>query len=168
MYNDKFFLEQIDNICEFGNYIDKYIKNDNRFFELKYIIDALNTDDDYNAFYIFKLVSIIEMLVKNKKHNSWEEDDYNVFTKYIYDKDNVINNKIEFVKLIIQIRNKIAHCDTSGLYKKLHKYKNEYMKHYYFDYYEYSEENWIYLNLSCRLNAILADILYSKIINNKS
>ena len=82
--------------------------------------------------------------------------------------DNVINNKIEFVKLIIQIRNKIAHCDTSGLYKKLHKYKNEYMKHYYFDYYEYSEENWIYLNLSCRLNAILADILYSKIINNKS
>ena len=36
------------------------------------------------------------------------------------------------------------------------------MKYYY---YEYSEENWIYLNLSCKLNTILADILYSKIIN---
>ena len=36
------------------------------------------------------------------------------------------------------------------------------MKYYY---YEYSEENWIDLNLSCKLNTILADILYSKIIN---
>lgn len=157
------YLKQIDDICKFGNYIDNYIKDDDNFFELKYIIDAINTECTYNAFYIFKIFSILEMILKDKKHNSWEDTDYNNFSKYIYDKE--IENKKDFAKLVIQIRNKIAHCDTKGLYKKLSNYKNEYMKYYYFDYYEYSEENWIYLNLSCKLNTILADILYSKIIN---
>ena len=37
------------------------------------------------------------MILKDKKHNSWEDTDYNNFSKYIYDKE--IENKKDFAKL---------------------------------------------------------------------
>jgi hypothetical protein len=99
-----------------------------------------------------------------KKHDYWEDEDYDEFARYVLCEGINVKDKVSFVKLVIQIRNKIAHCDTKSLNIKLNKYKREYMKYYHFDYYEYSEENWIYLNLSCKLNEILANILFSKIV----
>lgn len=153
---------KINDLCNFGRLIDLYVKNDNAFFQLKYIMDAIGEESSYNAFYVFKMISLIEMLIK--KHNYWEDEDYDEFARYVLCEEINVENKVSFVKLVIQIRNKIAHCDTKSLNIKLNTYKRKYMKYYHFDYYEYSEENWIYLNLSCKLNEILANILFSKIV----
>jgi len=156
-------LFKIMNLIKFGTLIDNFLEIDNDFFLLEYIMNALVEGEDYNAYYIFKMVSIIELLVKNPKHSRWQESDFRKMAGFI----NEVEDKLALARLIIQIRNKIGHGDYEALHFKAEEYAEKYMSNYYFDYYEYSRINWIFLNLSCRLNEMLADIIWAY-LNNKS
>lgn len=154
---------QIKSLVEFGRLIDGFIERKNDFFLLEYIMNALDESERYNAYYIFKIVSIIELLIKNPKHSYWHEDDFSKLAGFIIE----VEDKKELARLIIQIRNKIGHGDFEALQNKAEEYAKKYMNDYYFDYYEYSRINWVFLNLSCRLNEMLSDIIW-EYLNNKS
>ncbi|MCM3575494.1 hypothetical protein M3172_20025 [Mesobacillus subterraneus] len=114
----------------------------------------------YNAYHLFKNYSLIEMVIGKEDFTDPNKFD-DIFALFI-ESDRFENNEIKklFAKIIRQIRNKIAHGDFLGLQKKLEEYAAHFMKNYYFDYFEYSRENWIYLNICCELDRILADILW--------
>jgi len=141
---------------DFGKLVDKFIEDENDFLLLEYIMNALNEGASYNAYYVFKLVSIIELLIKNPNIRFWNNNDISKLAEFI----NYNKNDRKLSRLIIQIRNKIGHGDFKALQHKTDKYADNYMKDYYMDYYEYSKINWVFLNLSCKLNQVLSDILW--------
>lgn len=153
---------QIKSLIDFGTLIDDFLEDRNDFFLLEYIMNALDEDERYNAYYIFKIVSIIELLIKNPKHSFWNETDFANLAGFI----NEVEDKMALARLIIQIRNKIGHGDYEALHNKAEEYAEKHMNNYFFDYYEYSRINWVFLNLSSRLNEMLSDIIW-EYLNNK-
>ncbi|HDR4570974.1 hypothetical protein ACRS6Y_17235 [Bacillus cytotoxicus] len=77
------------------------------------------------------------------------------------------NKKMELVRLLIQIRNCIAHADYKRLERKVEEYIEQFMIEYNFDYYEYSRNNWAFLNMNCILNEVVAEIIDSYLENKQ-
>ncbi|MBT2663510.1 hypothetical protein [Bacillus sp. ISL-45] len=151
---------KIDSLIDFGRRIDLFIEKEEYFYMLDYILTAIADDSNYNAYHLFKNYSLIEMVIGKEDFTDPNKFD-DIFALFI-ESDRFENNEKKklFAKIIRQIRNKIAHGDFLGLQKKLEEYAAHFMKNYYFDYFEYSRENWIYLNICCELDRILADILW--------
>lgn len=154
---------KIDSLIDFGKTIDLFLEKEENFYKLDYILTAIADDSNYNAYHLFKNYSLIEMILGKEDFNDSIKFDEKLalFIKL----DRYVNNEKNelFAKVIRQIRNKIAHGDFLGVRKKLEEYAAHFMKNYYFDYFEYSRENWIYLNICCELDRILAEILWKAI-----
>ncbi|WP_430489371.1 hypothetical protein [Rossellomorea marisflavi] len=154
---------KIDSLIDYGKTIDSFLEKEENFYMLDYILTAIADDSNYNTYHLFKNYSLIEMILGKEDFNDSIKFDEKLalFIKL----DRYVNNEKNelFAKMIRQIRNKIAHGDFLGVRKKLEEYAAYFMENYYFDYFEYSRENWIYLNICCELDRILADILWKAI-----
>ncbi|MFE1242954.1 hypothetical protein ACFW35_02390 [Fictibacillus sp. NPDC058756] len=152
---------RIDNLLDFGEMIDSFLVNEENFYMLDYILTAITDDSNYNAYHLFKNYSLIEMIIGKEDFN--DPVKYDEKFAFFIDSDSYGSNEEKkklFAKLTRQIRNKIAHGDFVGVRKKLEKYATCFMKNYQFDYFEYSRENWIYLNICCELDRILTNAIW--------
>ncbi|MGG0718916.1 hypothetical protein ABE096_15130 [Robertmurraya massiliosenegalensis] len=157
---------KINSLIDFGKMIDSFLEKEENFDMLDYILTAIADDSNYNAYHLFKNYSLIEMIIGKEDFKDPIKFD-NKLAEFI-ELDRYTNKKKEvFAKIIRQIRNKIAHGDFIGVRKKLEDYAASFMKNYYFDYFEYSRENWIYLNICCELDRILADIIWKLISEDR-
>ncbi|AOC57961.1 hypothetical protein [Bacillus pumilus] len=163
VYNQR----KVNSLIDFGKMIDSFLEKQENFYILDYILTAIADDSNYNEYHLFKNYSLIEMIIGKEDFKDPSRFDNKLAEFMELDKyANNEKNKI-LAKIIRQIRNKIAHGDFIGVRKKLEDYAASFMKSYYFDYFEYNRENWIYLNICCELDRILADILW-KLISGDS
>lgn len=58
-----------------------------------------------------------------------------------------------------KFRNKISHGDFEAVSKLLQEYRNEFMKNFWYDEFEYSKDNWTYGNISLEFDEALSNIL---------
>lgn len=151
---------KINGLIDFGKMIDSFLEKEENFYMLDYILTAIADDSDYNAYHLFKNYSLIEMIIGKEDFNDPIKFDEKLALFIELGRCENNEKKKLFAKIIRQIRNKIAHGDFLGVRKKLEEYAAHFMRNYHFDYFEYSRENWIYLNICCELDRILTDILW--------
>ncbi len=155
-----FSTSAISTLEDIGGRLDAFLKDDNDFYLLDYIFNAIYHDDDYNAYYVFKIMSLIELLIMktNRKVKTADEMARKLPQFHFSGIDD--EQKADFAKLLWKFRNKIAHGEFESLQKLLTQYREKYMKEFWFDEYEYSIENWTYGDIGLRLNSILSEILW--------
>lgn len=148
---------------KWGQKIDKFLEEENDFYQLDYIINALYKDKEYNANHLFKNFSILEMLlVKEGAKTNTIDNKLAIFLEEEYREDG-----IHLARLLRQMRNKIAHGDFNSFYEKAEEYARLYMINYNFDYSEYSRLNWILLHICCILDDLVAKVI-KIMFDNKS
>lgn len=160
------FETRLANMKMIGEVIDKYLEEDKDFYMLDYLINAIYEDTAYNAFHLFKLISLIEMLLINPKSNGKTKGEIEKKLPYFIATGREFTDedkKVKFSALIRVIRNKIAHGDFTALAIKLEEYATEFMENFHFDYFEYSRINWIYLSLCCVLEGIVSEIIWTEL-----
>ncbi|XIH44145.1 hypothetical protein C1N65_14100 [Priestia aryabhattai] len=156
-YYEEKYQSIIKGFTQFGRKIDNFIQDKSDFFFLEYILNTINENEEFNSYYFFKMMTLVEMLIKNPRHSRWLQEDYNNLVTYI--PKEIGNKKDNFAKLLTQLRNAIAHANYEKLEKKIEEYIEQFMDHYNFDYYKYSRNNWAFLNINCLLNEIIAKII---------
>lgn len=148
----------IKSLMYLGKLIDKFLISIEDFWLLDYIINAIFSDDEPNTYHIFKVVSLIEMLIINpsKKMAGEIEQKLPQFLS-----DNIeASQHVLFAEIIRKLRNKIGHGDFNAVQKLLWQYQHYFMKNFCFDECEYSIENWIYNSICLRLDETLNEILW--------
>lgn len=112
-----------------------------------------------NAYYVFKILSLIEMLLINPSNNGRTQGE--IERKLPQFLSNRIDNskKTLYAEYMRKCRNKIAHGDSEFIAKLLKDYRNEFMKNFWYDEFEYSIDNWTYGNISLELDEALNNIL---------
>ena len=158
-----------------GNLIDNYIVTDDDFWLFDYLLNAVyDIEEGDGAYHIFKVMSLIEMLIVNynkvisnnsKKETSTKETKRKLPQFIDWDLD--YKQKQLFANIVGDLRNKIAHGNFKEVQVLLEKYRNCFMKNFWYDEYEYSIENWTYNNITLKLDRILANILWLMIYNKK-
>lgn len=150
----------IRSLQHWGKIIDNFLIDENDYLQLDYLINAVYKDNEYNAYHVFKVFSLCEMLLTKKSSNGKPSDLDNKLPHFVL-KGYLDEGKTEFAKTVRLIRNKIGHGDFLHVNKLLEEYAKRFMDgHYNYDYTEYSRMNWIYLHLCCELDDILARILF--------
>lgn len=171
MLDSKLDFEDYNNGClssliKVGALIDDFLQNDEDFWVLDYIINSMYHDREYNAYHVFKVMSLIEMLIINPSVNGRTVGELErKLPLFIKDLQLGNNKKVIFAQIMRQLRNKIAHGDFRGIQQLLKRYRDEFMINYKYDEFEYSIENWTYLNICCRLDDILNEIVWELITN---
>lgn len=156
----------IKSLKKIGNIIDNFLITDENFWMFDYLINAISVDNNYDAYHIFKNMSLIEMLIvkPNKKSKDEIETKLPLFMKT----NSVnINSQKSFAEIVRQLRNKIGHGDFKAVHKLLSRYRNEIVPNYNYDECEYSIENWNYLSICCELDNILSEIIWTLLTDNK-
>lgn len=171
MLNSQLDFENYNNEClsslkKVGALIDDFLQMDEDFWILDYIINSMYHDREYNAYHVFKVMSLIEMLIINPSGNGRAvgelERKLPIFLK---ESQIVTAKKATFAQIMRQLRNKIAHGDYRAIQQLLKRYRDEFMINYQYDEFEYSIENWTYLNICCRLDEVLNEIVWELITN---
>lgn len=157
---DEHTRKMIDALKTCGTIIDNFLKNEEDFWIFDYIVNSLN-DNIYNSYYIFKIVSLFEMLLikpdnKEKIHGELEKK----LIRFIKQDSVIYSDSYYFGSLIRRLRNKIGHGDYVGFQKLLTEYRRRFMKEFYFDEYEFSIETWIINSICIELDIILSEIIY--------
>lgn len=157
-----------------GNLIDDFIITDDDFWLLDYIFNAVYEIEGEDAYHIFKVMSLIEMLIvkhNNDRRNSEKNETSTKETKrkliHFITWDLNDEQKELFAEIVGDLRNKIAHGNFKRVQVLLEKYRNCFMKNFWYDECEYSIENWTYGNIALRLNEILANILWLMICDRE-
>ena len=140
--------EQIGILKTWGKKLDSFLLDRNDYLQLDYIARALHDVEQYDTYHFFKLFSLCQMFLENKKES---ELDYKLpqFIDQRFAEEQ--RNKIAVV--LRQMRNKIAHGDFVAFEQKAEEYAQIAMdENYSFDYMEYSRKNWVLLNSCCMLS----------------
>lgn len=150
----------IESLKIIGKLIDDFLVTDKDFWLFDYIINALFSDAQQNAYHIFKTMSLIEMLIINPKGNGKtvgeiEQKLPQFLSDRISQKDGVL-----FSKIMRKLRNKIAHGDFEAVKQLLEQYRQAFMQNFWFDEIEYSIENWTYGDICLHLDEALNEILW--------
>lgn len=157
----------IESLRYIGNLIDDFLICDEDFWLLDYIINAIFSDEEYNAYHIFKIMSLIELLIINPKGNGKTTGEMErKLPQFIPDCISSINGTL-FAGLMRKFRNKIGHGDFKAVQLLLEQYRNAFMKNFWFDEIEYSIENWTYGDICLRLNETINELLWF-MLSNKS
>lgn len=163
---EKYNNECISSLVKVGALIDGFLQKEEDFWVLDYIINSMYHDREYNAYHVFKVMSLIEMLIINPSGNGRTvgelERKLPLFIKEIR---LGTTKKAIFAQIVRQLRNKIAHGDYRAIQQLLKRYRDEFMVDYEYDEFEYSMENWTYLNICCRLDEVLNEIVWELITN---
>lgn len=145
----------IAELQKWGQKIDEFLEEENDFYQLDYLINALYKGNEYNTNHLFKDFSILEMLlVKEGVKTNTIDNKLSIFLQEEYEDESK-----NVAKLLRQMRNKIGHGDFNGFYEKAEEYARLYMMNYNFDYSEYSRVNWILLHVCCLLDDLIAKVI---------
>ncbi|MCF7753176.1 hypothetical protein KQ941_01885 [Paenibacillus xylanexedens] len=159
-------MECTSSLVSIGSLIDNFLQGEEDFWMLDYIINSMYCDREYNSYHIFKVMSLIEMLIINPSHNGRTVGELERKLPQFLKEDRIENSKkFSFAEIMRKLRNKIAHGDYRGIKQLLEQYRNEFMCNYQYDEFEYSIENWTYLNICCRLDEILNEIVWELVTN---
>lgn len=140
--------EQIDILKIWGKKLDSLLLNRNDYLQLDYIARALHDAEQYDTFHFFKLFSLCQMFLENKKES---ELDYKL--PQFIDQRFTEEQRNKIAAVLRQMRNKIAHGDFIAFEQKAEEYAQIAMDgNYSFDYTEYSRKNWVLLNSCCMLS----------------
>ncbi len=140
--------EQIDALKTWGQKLDSFLLNRNNYLQIDYIARALHDSEQYDTYHFFKLFSLCQMFLENKKENELDYKLPQFLDEYFTEEK---RNKIAVV--LRQMRNKIAHGDFVAFEQKAEEYAQLAMDgNYSFDYTEYSRKNWVLLNACCMLS----------------
>lgn len=72
-----------------------------------------------------------------------------------------IEDKELWIRLVYDIRSKIAHGDYKGIQIKTDKYIDAFLGHAEFDFYEHSKINWAYSGIYGTIHTVVANIIWS-------
>ncbi|MFE4711905.1 hypothetical protein ACFRAM_13610 [Paenibacillus sp. NPDC056722] len=165
---EKYKKECISSLIKVGAIVDNFLESEEDFWMFDYIINSMFFDQKYNAYHIFKVMSLIEMLIINPNGTGKTvgelESKLPQFLTGIRVED---TKRTIFAEIMRKLRNKIAHGDFKAVQQLLERYRTEFMGNYDYDEFEYSIENWTYLSICCALDEILSEIIW-QLITNKS
>lgn len=161
-----FSLESYTNGCiqslkNVGKLIDEFLVTEDDFWKLDYIINAVFFDDSFNAYHIFKTMSLIEMLIINPKGNgSTKGEIEEKLPRFLPDR--IPNESTAlFSSIARKLRNKIGHGDFRAVQQLLEEYRESFMRDFWYDEYENSIETWTYGDICLMLDAALNEILWT-------
>lgn len=143
---------------KFGKGLDEFIKTDDDYFKLNYILTSLSGDSNYTYFHYVKSFALLEMMLLKRNQKTEEIDEMLV----IYLEPTYHDNALEVATTLRQMRNKISHGDSKGYNKKAEFFAQKYMKNYYFDYHELSRGAWILSHTIILLDDLLKEVLSQK------
>jgi len=146
--------------------IDSFLETENDFWKLDYIINSVFDDNNYNTYHLFKVFSLLELLLVYPDDNGKITELDSKLQQFL-PKQIPTNKQARFCMLVRQIRNKIGHGDFHSMNLKCEEYANEFMQTFWFDYYEFSRQNWILSNICVALNNTLANVLWM-MLNDKN
>ncbi|WP_225999819.1 hypothetical protein [Paenibacillus sp. BJ-4] len=173
MLNSQLDFENYNNEClsslvKVGALIDDFLQKEEEFWIFDYIINSMYHDREYNAYHVFKVMSLIEMLIINPSGNGRTVGELErKLPLFLKEPRIVAAKKATFAQIMRQLRNKIAHGDYRAIQLLLKRYREEFMINYQYDEFEYSIENWTYLNICCRLDEVLNEIVWELITNKE-
>lgn len=147
--------ETIKTLKKWGRIFDDFLQDRNDYLKLDYLINALEEDGIYNEYHYFKLFSICQLLLENKKEIELDKK----LPQFINDKYTV-QEKNDIANTLRRMRNKIAHGDFIALENIIEEFAVNFMDgKFSFDYSEYSRKNWVLLHTCCLLNDIIINII---------
>lgn len=165
---EKQLKSSISCLQEIGSKIDDFLQSEQDFWLFDYIVDSLtDVQQDNDAYHIFKVMSLIEMLIINPKNNGRTHGEIEKKLPQFLPDTIELSKKQSYADLMRRFRNKIGHGDYEAISKLLEEYRNEYMKNFQYDEFEYSIDNWTYGNISMNIDEALNNILWF-MINDKS
>ncbi len=148
-----------------GKLIDNFLVTEKDFWLLDYIINAVFSDSDFNAYHVFKTMSLIEMLIIDSKDNG---KTIGAMEKKLpqFLPERIPREKATlFSSIARKLRNKIGHGDFEAVQLLLEQYRDSFMKDFWYDEYEHSVETWTYGNLCLILDDALNEILWLMLSN---
>ncbi len=157
----------IDILKKIGKTLDNFLQKEEDFYLFDYLINALDYEPTYNAYHLFNVMALIEMLITNPKNNGQAMNEIINKMPYFMKSNRSIKEQREFCRSVKIIRNKIAHGDFKELRNSLSLHRERFMQTFYFDEYEYSLDNWTFLDICLELDKILAEILKYLFHNRK-
>ncbi|MEG2973200.1 MAG: hypothetical protein RR898_06980 [Clostridium sp.] len=142
-----------------GNELDNFLVEDRDWWLFDYIINAITQKSESVEYEIFKIMSLIELLIINPVKSGKTSGEMERKLISFIPKEIDRTKGIVFATIVRKLRNKIAHGDFVAIPKLLEEYRELFMQNYWFDEFEYSIKNWTYLNIHMQLNKVLAKIL---------
>lgn len=143
-----------------GNLIDIFLDSSEDFWLLDYIMNAVFSDSAKNAYHIFKVMSLIEMLIISKKSNGKTVGEMERKLPHFLSDHIEDSKRTFFAEIVRKLRNKIGHGDFKAVQHLLQQYRQSFMKNFWYDEYEYSIESWTYGNICWHLDEALNEILW--------
>lgn len=143
-----------------GNLIDNFLDGEKDFWLFDYIINATFNDQSHDAYHIFKVMSLIEMLIINPKGNGKTVGELEHKLPQFLPNTISTESQVLFSEIVRKLRNKIGHGDFGAVQKLLEQYRNSFMQNFWYDEFEYSIESWTYGNICHNLDFALNNILW--------
>ncbi|APQ78454.1 hypothetical protein [Clostridium botulinum] len=150
----------INTLQHLGGLIDGFLSADKDFWLLDYIIKAVYDERGTGAYHIFKVMSLIEMLIINPNENGRTVGEMERKLPQFLPITINTSQKELFSTIMRKLRNKIGHGDFMTIQQLLEEYRNSFMQNFWYDEFEYSIENWTYGNICLHLDKALANILW--------
>ena len=143
-----------------GSLIDNFLVTDKDFWLFDYIVNAMFNDESHDAYHIFKVMSLIEMLIISPKGNGKTVGELERKLPQFLPDRIPVEERALFSEIVRKLRNKIGHGDFEAVQQLLDQYRNSFMQNFRYDEFEYSIENWTYGNICINLDSALNEILW--------
>lgn len=158
--DDKYTVNVLRCLQEMGQMIDNFILSEEDFWLFDYIVDALSDINEKSAYHIFKVMSLIEMLIikptnKGKTQGEIEKK----LPQFLPQRIDQTKQQL-FSEILRKLRNKIGHGDYKAVATLLEQYRQEFMQNFWYDEFEYSIDNWTYGNICWNIDESLNNILW--------
>ena len=140
----------LKNLKEFGRLLDNFLVDENDFYFLDYLCSELYqiSETHFVANHCQKLYSLCEFFLEKTSDIELDEK----LPPFI-NKRYSLSDRKKIATIARQVRNKVSHGDFSKFRDKIEEYASDIMEKngYWFDYSEYSRQNWAIMNLSFNL-----------------
>ena len=164
VFNEK----AIESMVYVGKLIDNFLESERDFWIFDYIVNALYESSEYNAYYIFKIMSLIEMLIINPNGNGKTQGELErKLPRFLLNELNEYDDKELFCTIARKLRNKIAHGDFEAFQKLLEEYRENFMQNFWYDEFEYSVESWTINSICLSLKSALSEIFFEFFSNKE-
>lgn len=150
----------INCLQEMGQMIDNFILSEEDFWLFDYIVDALSDIHEQSAYHIFKVMSLIEMLIIKPTSNGKTRGEIEKkLLPFLPQRIDQTKQQL-FSEILRKLRNKIGHGDYMAVAILLEQYRQEFMQNFWYDEFEYSIDNWTYGNICWNIDETLNNILW--------
>lgn len=148
--------EFIKSLIEWGRLIDNFLQTENDYYQLDFLCNAIFDESKCDTYQYMKLFSLCQMFLENKRESELDEK-----LPFFLDERIDFKTRKQMAQQLRRIRNKIAHGDFKHFNNEIEKYAQKFLDgKLYYDYTEYSRQNWVLLSICCTLKDALALIIY--------